>query len=107
MGFGALKVSRSTPAHVLIGAYLIVSSALLASAGYLYLLRCEGMACLGVAIGWMAWACIYALVLILGITARHQARKHGVLPRLSSGVLWVQCVVGVVLLCIWLRFRFS
>ncbi len=92
---------------ILIGLHAVLVALLCACAAYLYVVPCEGFECLGVAIAWMAWVVVYALTMGLGFVALHYAKKVTSGRPLPKALLWLQAVLGLVLFCIWLHFRFA
>lgn len=102
-----MPTGKQTTAKVLVVLYVVWVAVLAGCAIYLYVLPCEGFGCLGVAIGWMAWAVVFLIGLVLGAFARHFALRENVWARWPKPVLWLQGAMGLLLFCLWLRFRFS
>jgi len=83
---------------------LVLVAALLASAAYALQLRCEGFACTGVGILWLAWAVVYFVVVTLCLAVRKTLPAGSVSRRLVSlGTLGL-LILGLVLLGYW-QFR--
>jgi hypothetical protein len=87
---------------VFAGAHITVVLALIAAAIAIWRLRCEGFGCLGVGVAWFAWVVAFFGVLGLGLLARSAAASAPGLARASRLAWWVQVVVGVVAVALWL-----
>ena len=64
-------------------------------------MRCEGFGCMGVGVFWVAWACVYGVTGLMGLWTRSCTRRAGVAVGLVRATLWVQLLMGLVLLALW------
>lgn len=102
-----MPTGKQTTAKVLVILYAVWVAVLVGCAIYLYVLPCEGFECIGVAIGWLAWVAVYLIGWVPGVFALRFARRENVWARWPKPLLWVQGVMGVLLLCLWLRFKYG
>ena len=76
--------------------------AMLASAVYLWQLRCEGFGCMGIGVAWVAWAGASAVMLLVGLWAAHANRTDGLWRQATRAALLGQLLLVLVMLGLWL-----
>ena len=87
--------------------YLMFVVATVTSLAYVWGLSCEGFACTGVGIVWMAWAGVLLLPTLVSGTVL--AVRSGARDRLPTFTRWLHggmLVLNLWLLAYWLHFRF-
>ena len=89
--------TRLGPALVVIHALALL--ALAASAIALWRTYCENFGCIGVGIGWFAWAVGYVTALAVGLLALRAAPAAA--KKLPRGLLGAQLAAGACLLAYW------
>ena len=88
-------------------AYVALFALVLAGAAYTWHLRCEGFACTGVGIVWIAWtALLFAPAAALGVFLSLRSGARGWLARLTRVLFVLQAILGVGLGAFWLSVRF-
>ena len=64
-------------------------------------MRCEGFGCRGVGVFWVAWSGVYGVTGLIGLWTRSCTRRASFAVGLVRATLWVQLLMGLVLLALW------
>lgn len=92
---------RGPMTKALVGFYLLLVLALIATAVGIWRLHCESFGCMGIGVAWMAWVVSFLVVLGIGLFARSRAASVASLARICKTTWWLQLAVGSVLLVVW------
>ncbi|WP_295006831.1 hypothetical protein [uncultured Dechloromonas sp.] len=64
-------------------------------------IRCEGFGCVGVGLAWVAWSCVFALWLAVGLLALRSTKGRPGMLRIGRYSIAAQLAVGLVALGYW------
>jgi len=79
--------------------YVLLVAGVMASALYLWHLRCEGFGCTGIGIAWLGWAAaVYLPVGLAGLFARNRAALGAGLSKAVRLAAWAHGALGAGLL---------
>lgn len=100
-----LKLSISMLAKALATLYMVLVTAVIACAVYVWNIRCEGFGCAGRGIAWFAWVLFYLVVWIPGFGARHLFRNDPRARQILGWIMVIQLVVGLALAAAWVAYN--
>lgn len=95
-GEGRYPVSKALAA-----VYVTAVLALAVTAVLILRLRCESFGCMGVGVAWFAWVAVFLPVLGIGAALRSRFSIGTRLLKVTRLAVWVQAVLGITLLGLW------